>query len=50
MSAEECEIVSSLDDPEWWIQLDALQNEDINLVLHGGWREYWGRQEYKVLI
>ena len=46
ISDEECERVSSLDDPEWRSQLWALQNEDINLVLRGRWM----RQHWKVLI
>jgi hypothetical protein len=47
ISDEECERVSSLDDPEWRSQLQALQNEDINLVLHGRWEEYVDRQADK---
>ena len=49
-SDEECERVSSLDDPEWRSQLKALQNVDINDVLHGRWWEYYYRQENRVLI
>ena len=50
ISDEEFDRVSSLSDPEWRSQLRALQNEDINDVLHGRWREYYYRQERKVLI
>ena len=50
ISDEECERVSLLDDPEWRSQLQALQNEDINLVLHGRWEEYVDRQADKVPI
>ena len=50
ISDEDCERVSSLDDPEWRSQLWALQNEDINHVLHGRWREYYHRQKSRVLI
>ena len=50
ISDEERERVSSLGDPEWRSQLEALRNEDVNDVLHGRWREYCDKQICKVLI
>ena len=50
ISDKECERVYSLADPEWRTQLEALQNKDINLVLHGRWEEYYSRQYGKVPI